>query len=80
MAIVKELDKKYIVCHRPRYSQKCRVKEGKDLGKDFRDWWWVKYSPRGYSTGSLYIGQISFPKELIGKRVKIIIEEIEEKK
>jgi len=47
--------------------------------KIFRDWWLIKAdtdNKKGYISGS---HKIYFPEELIGKKVRIVIEILEEK-
>lgn len=41
---------------------------------NWRDWYLVKSTSTGF--GTLYFGRLSFPKEYVGKRIKIKIEVI----
>ena len=65
MFIRKTDDGKYYVCRR---YLKNNTKKGK-FGKAGRDWFLIKrlISNEGY----LDVGMLTFPKELIGKRIKL---------
>ena len=57
-----------------KYKKAKKIRKG-DEHCTFRDWFLVRHSS-GRDTGYLQVKSISFPKELIGKRIRLIIEEL----
>lgn len=69
--LVKKFGKKYIVCRRARGSGNSTGKREK---KVYRNWFLIKTTNN--STGMVSLNKILLPKELVGKRVRFIVEEV----
>ena len=66
---IRKIEKEYRICRK-----KGRIKGG-NVTK-FYDWFIVKNNPNGYYGWIENRTGITFPKEFLGKRVKITVEEI----
>jgi hypothetical protein len=84
---VRKIGKEYLVCFgRGITHTRCKAKVGcysKQDNKDFRTWGLVKWNGSG-STGHISIPSnsktIVFPQELIRKRIKIVVEILDDEK
>ena len=76
MSFARKMGENYYVCHRPLLARN-RVKSGRYMDKDFKNWWLIKFTNNS-GCGYLSLGKVVVPKELVGKRVRIKIEEIKE--
>ena len=68
MAFVRKLNDEYYLCRRGLYGGKCRGTLGDTTV--YRDWFWIK--------GKLNLNNIYFPKEIVGKKIRLKVELIKE--
>ena len=68
MVFVRKLNDEYYLCRRGLYGGKCRGTLGNTAV--YRDWFWIK--------GRLNLNNIVFPKEIVGKKIRLKVELIEE--
>ena len=70
MKVRKLANGKYYVV---RSNQVGSAPNGRNFNKSYRDWWLIK-SGTGCHSGRVPIGAIIFPKEWIGKKVRLVVE------
>ena len=68
MSFIRKFTKDYYICRIPKGS---KGKSGNYNKKNFRNWYLIKDNNKA---GTITIGQITFPKEFIGKRVRFKVE------